>query len=103
LPTSLSRGCIEPILHNETVPSQQAEPSIKSSSGPCDLLAKGSKVTVRQASIRDPVPTGVKKLRLHIGHAAILDQAHRLSEGFSVFQLAANMGTSVEMLENFLR
>ena len=25
----------------------------------------------------------------------------RLSEGVSIFQLAANMGTSVEMLENF--
>ena len=27
----------------------------------------------------------------------------RISEGVSVFQLAANMGTSVEMIESFLR
>ena len=29
--------------------------------------------------------------------------AMRISEGVSVFQLAANMGTSVEMIESFLR
>ena len=35
----------------------------------------------------------------------LLSQAHyatmRISEGVSVFQLAANMGTSVEMIESF--
>ena len=78
-----------------------AGPLISRSRGSCVRFTSGSDLSPPAArGLRCALyaSDGKKRVPYSLRHTYA---TMRISEGVSVFQLAANMGTSVEMLENF--